>query len=59
MICNADDAPEYYLQGCGTAWNTFEHAAAAGLRHAWRWTACLVCGMWAATRLVRAEEDDD
>jgi len=59
-ICTPTDAPEYYPHGCGNAWNTFEtRGRCPGCDHAWRWTACLVCGMWARHEDWYAPEEDD
>ncbi|MCB1023665.1 MAG: hypothetical protein KDB79_04715 [Acidobacteria bacterium] len=39
--------PEYYLEGCGTSWNTFDtHGKCPGCNHIWRWTSCLSCSRW-------------
>ncbi|NNE99607.1 MAG: hypothetical protein HKN25_11360 [Pyrinomonadaceae bacterium] len=39
--------PEFYLEGCGMAWNTFDTGGKCpGCRHVWRWTSCLACSRW-------------
>ncbi|MGQ0542150.1 MAG: hypothetical protein ACT4O9_09925 [Blastocatellia bacterium] len=41
------DYPEYFYNGCGTDWNTFEtggHCPTCG--HQWIWTSCLRCAGW-------------
>jgi hypothetical protein len=39
--------PEYFLGGCGMAWNTFAtRGLCPGCGHQWRWTACLRCYEW-------------
>jgi|GEM_PF-1275423 len=36
--------PEFYFNGCGTNWNTFEtRGQCPGCRHRWQWTSCLQC----------------
>jgi hypothetical protein len=40
-------APEYFFNGCGTQWNTFEtRGICPGCGHQWQWTACLACHGW-------------
>lgn len=44
--CNCD-FPEFFYNGCGTAWNTFNtKGKCPGCQHQWRWTSCLSCGKW-------------
>lgn len=39
--------PEYFFDGCGTAWNTFTtRGLCPGCGHQWRWTSCLACSGW-------------
>ncbi len=39
--------PEFYLEGCGTAWNTFDtRGKCPKCDHIWRWTSCLSCAQW-------------
>jgi hypothetical protein len=39
--------PEYFYDGCGTAWNTFStRGLCPGCGHQWRWTTCLRCQRW-------------
>ncbi len=46
-FCADVGAPEYYLGGCGTAWNTFEtRGRCPGCSHQWRWTVCHACERW-------------
>lgn len=36
--------PEFFFDGCGTFWNTFETGGRCpGCAHQWRWTTCLRC----------------
>ena len=45
--CTRVDAPEGFLQGCGTAWNTFStRGKCPGCGHQWRWTKCMRCDGW-------------
>lgn len=47
-FCADCDAPEFFYNGCGASWNTFETGGRCpGCRHRWRWTSCLKCGGWA------------
>jgi hypothetical protein len=46
-ICADAEAPEYFLGGCGTEWNTFTtRGRCPGCSHQWRWTSCLACEQW-------------
>jgi hypothetical protein len=39
--------PEYYFEGCGTEWNTFDTGGVCpGCSHKWIWTTCLSCWGW-------------
>ena len=39
--------PEYYFNGCGTSWNTFNtRGKCPGCGHQWEYTACLRCNGW-------------
>ena len=45
--CISSGHPEYFSNGCGTGWNTFEtRGLCPGCYHQWRWTACLFCAGW-------------
>jgi hypothetical protein len=45
--CGSCPDPEGFLGGCGTSWNTFDtRGLCPGCKHQWRWTSCLVCGVW-------------
>lgn len=47
-FCSDCDFPEYFYNGCLTAWNTFAtKGKCPGCLHQWRWTSCLSCGEWA------------
>ncbi len=46
-FCSNCDAPEYFYEACGTAWNTFDTGGKCpGCKHQWRWTSCLSCSQW-------------
>jgi hypothetical protein len=46
-FCAPCGYPEYFADGCGTAWNTFNtRGRCPGCGHQWRWTACLRCEGW-------------
>ncbi|HXV83773.1 MAG TPA: hypothetical protein VEG60_28280 [Candidatus Binatia bacterium] len=46
-FCGDCDYPEYFAEGCGTAWNTFTtRGRCPGCGHQWRWTICLTCHRW-------------
>ncbi|HZD39235.1 MAG TPA: hypothetical protein VE131_00845 [Terriglobales bacterium] len=46
-FCGNCDYPEYFYDGCGTAWNTFTtRGLCPGCAHQWRWTICLRCCGW-------------
>lgn len=46
-FCSDCDFPEFYYNGCETAWNTFEtRGKCPGCQHIWRWTSCLACSQW-------------
>src|SRR5215813_8152924 len=39
--------PEYFFNGCGMEWNTFDtQGRCPGCQHQWQWTACLACWGW-------------
>ncbi|MGD9589930.1 MAG: hypothetical protein AB7Q37_16305 [Pyrinomonadaceae bacterium] len=41
------DHPEYFYNGCGTDWNTFETGGQCPTcLHQWIWTSCLACWGW-------------
>ncbi|NOT49305.1 MAG: hypothetical protein HOP17_16380 [Acidobacteria bacterium] len=41
------DYPEYFYEGCGTEWNTFETGGKCPTCfHQWAWTSCLSCWGW-------------
>ncbi|MCW5962172.1 MAG: hypothetical protein KIS76_18575 [Pyrinomonadaceae bacterium] len=43
--CMPAGPPEFFLNGCGAVWNTFETGGRCpGCGHQWRWTTCLSCG---------------
>ena len=46
--CRVDcAAPEYFFDGCGVVWNTFEtRGICPHCSHQWQWTACLACHGW-------------
>ena len=45
--CVDQGHPEYFADGCGTAWNTFiTRGLCPGCDHHWHWTACLQCATW-------------
>ncbi|MGD9563625.1 MAG: hypothetical protein AB7F88_16420 [Pyrinomonadaceae bacterium] len=45
--CGDCDFPEYFFDGCGTEWNTFETGGICpGCGHQWTWTSCLACWGW-------------
>ncbi len=47
-FCSDCDFPEYFYNGCLTAWNTFDTKGnCPGCSHLWHWTSCLSCGEWA------------
>jgi hypothetical protein len=44
--CGDCHYPEYFYEGCGTAWNTFvTRGLCPGCNHQWRWTI-LSCQRW-------------
>jgi hypothetical protein len=46
-FCGDCEYPEYFFDGCGTAWNTFAtRGRCPGCAHDWRWTVCLRCRRW-------------
>ena len=41
------DHPEYFYDGCGTSWNTFEtRGMCPTCEHQWKWTTCHSCLGW-------------
>ena len=39
--------PEYFYNGCGTEWNTFDtRGVCPTCSHQWAWTTCLSCWGW-------------
>jgi hypothetical protein len=39
--------PEYFYNGCGTEWNTFDtRGVCPTCAHPWIWTSCLSCWSW-------------
>lgn len=47
-FCGDCGAPEYFYDGCGASWNTFETGGVCpGCAHKWIWTSCLRCTEWA------------
>lgn len=45
--CCDCDFPEYFYNGCDTAWNTFDtFGKCPTCQHQWKWTTCLFCGEW-------------
>jgi hypothetical protein len=45
--CGDCDYPEYFFDGCCTAWNTFTtRGRCPGCRNQWHWTICLSCQGW-------------
>jgi len=41
------DHPEYFYDGCGTEWNTFEtEGVCPTCLHQWNWTSCFNCFLW-------------
>jgi hypothetical protein len=46
-LCADQDHPEYFYDGCGYSWNTFDtFGECPGCAHQWAWTVCLACGEW-------------
>ena len=46
-FCAQCESPEFFADGCGTCWNTFNtRGRCPGCGHQWRWTACLNCEGW-------------
>lgn len=49
--------PEYFFDGCGMVWNTFDtRGLCPGCGHQWRWTSCLRCEGWSLHEDWYAEE---
>jgi hypothetical protein len=45
--CGDRGHPEYFYDGCGAVWNTFDtRGLCPGCGHQWRWTCCLSCSQW-------------
>jgi hypothetical protein len=58
-FCAACPAPEGFLYGCGTSWNTFEtRGRCPGCQHQWQWTSCHACGEWSLHDDWYTDEDD-
>jgi hypothetical protein len=46
-ICADWAYPEYFFNGCGMPWNTFEtRGLCPGCNYQWKYTSCLECGEW-------------
>ena len=58
-LCGPVAWPEFYAGGCGRAFNTFEtEGVCPGCAHAWQWTACLACSLWARRSAWFDDADD-
>ena len=45
--CGDCGHPEYFFDGCGMFWNTFNtRGLCPRCGHQWRWTSCLRCEGW-------------
>jgi hypothetical protein len=45
--CGDCGHPEYFYDGCGAEWNTFDtRGRCPGCGHLWGWTCCLMCREW-------------
>jgi hypothetical protein len=57
-MCWDCDHPEYFYEGCGTEWNTFEtQGVCPTCLHQWEWTSCFNCFLW--SKHVDWYENDD
>ena len=46
-MCNNCKAPEFFSNGCGTTWNTFDtQGKCPGCNYRWKYTICLSCHSW-------------
>jgi hypothetical protein len=46
-FCSDCGMPEFFYDGCGTEWNTFDTGGKCpGCQHQWVWTSCLSCSQW-------------
>lgn len=46
-FCADCDAPEFFYNGCGNIWNTFETRGKCSMcAYHWTWTSCLRCAGW-------------
>ena len=58
-LCYPAGAPEFFFDGCGTSWNTFDtRGVCPGCSHQWRFTSCLSCAKWAPHQDWYAPADD-
>ena len=45
--CLPAGSPEFFMEGCGHAWNTFDtRGKCPSCGYQWRNTSCLACGAW-------------
>jgi hypothetical protein len=61
-VCADCPYPEYFLDGCGAEWNTFDtRGLCPGCGHQWRWTSCLSCEKWSLHEdwYAPRQEDDE
>lgn len=57
--CLPCGAPEFFRDGCGHGWNTFDtRGRCPGCDYQWRHTSCLSCSRWARHEDWYAEHDD-
>lgn len=57
--CGDCAEPEFFFDGCGTVWNTFDTGGRCpGCKHQWRWTSCLRCEEWSRHEDWYAKDDD-
>ena len=58
--CVPFDHPEYFKDGCGTNWHTFETGGVCpGCQHKWQYTACLQCVGWSPHEDWYVTDDED
>jgi hypothetical protein len=58
--CGNCPEPEGFLDGCGTAWNTFDtRGLCPGCSHQWRWTSCHSCSRWSLHEDWYEQDDKD